>query len=92
MKELIKGKNQIFLDKYHQQLIKIRNRLLAYKDCCDRKRLTRILEAGAEIARENNFQPGKPDWKWVLEHWKKTKYDNYYYFPNELIGWYLEQK
>jgi hypothetical protein len=58
---MIKGKKEIFLDKYHRQLIKIRNRLLTYKDCCDRKRLTHILEAGAEVAEKYNFEPGKPN-------------------------------
>jgi hypothetical protein len=56
---MIKGKNQIYLDKYHQQLI--RNRLLTYKNCCDRKRLTYILEAGAEIAKKYNFKEGYPN-------------------------------
>jgi hypothetical protein len=58
---MIKGKNQIFLDKYHKRLIGIRNKLLTYKDCCDRRKLTQILEAGQEIARENNYQAGKPN-------------------------------
>ena len=89
---MIKGKNEIFLDKYHRQLILIRNQLLTYKDCCDRKRLTYILEAGQEIARKNNYKEGYPNWKWVLEHWKKTKYDKYYFFPSELISWYNEQE
>jgi hypothetical protein len=89
---MIKGKNEIFLDKYHRQLIRIRNKLLTYKNCCDRKRLTNILEDGVEIAKKHNFQPGYPDWKWVLEHWKKTKYDKYYFFPDELNEWYLSQE
>jgi hypothetical protein len=64
---MIKGKNEIYLDKYHRQLIKIRNRLLTYKNCCDRKRLTYLLQTGEEIAKEHNYKPGYPNWKEILE-------------------------
>jgi hypothetical protein len=89
---IIKGKNEIFLDKYHRQLIRIRNKLLTYKDCCDRKRLTYILETGAKIAEKHNFKPGYPNWEQVLEQWKKTKYDSYYYLPDKLNKWFIEQE
>ena len=58
---MIKGKNQIYLDKYHRQLIRIRNRLLNYKNCCDRKRLTYILQKGEEIAKEDNYSGKYPN-------------------------------
>lgn len=84
-------KNEVFLDKYHRQLIKIRNRLLTYKDCCDRKRLTYVLQTGEEIAKKDNYSGRYPNWKEILERWKKDKYDSYYFLPDNFKEYYTHK-